>query len=441
MTAASNDTRVLLIGFGKIGGLPAVPWSGIESVNPADHDLVLFNCASLVDFVESEFGDPAEDFDAFSSDLANLGRRVGRLLASGGKTVVFCPDEQTATLDEGDFDYDCLQWLPIPIRISLVSGTTCDVKIPSWAGYYSLLAQWRFYFGMSAEDVDQALARCGTQSQNERTRTRLDPIATSRANEYLGVRIRAEFLTDAADRTSQVWGEIYLVPCVNEEAFHRGAELALQDVFSITTVTEAPDWADEIELPGLDELDRKMDETGAAIGKATAERAELEAKRGRISRWRGLVYETGTALQELCEEAFQELGASTRPSDVSDEFIVIIDQKEMLVEVKGVGKSAAKSHVAQLVVDAEQRQENEFDQLALIVNAWRTTPLAERGTADKPWFPDNVVRTASGADVVLISTETLLQGLIKHWGAGSGPDMLAEMMTVHGVYRPSHGAQ
>ena len=81
MTAASNDTRVLLIGFGNIGGLPAFPWSEIESVNPADHDLVLFNCASLVDFIESGFGDTAKDSAEFNSDLAHLGSRVGRLLA------------------------------------------------------------------------------------------------------------------------------------------------------------------------------------------------------------------------------------------------------------------------------------------------------------------------------------------------------------------------
>ena len=401
---ASNDTRVLLIGFGKISGLPAFPWSEIESVNPADHDLVLFNCSSLVEFIESKVGDGTEDFEAVSSDLTNLGRRVGRLLTSGGKAVVFCPDERTAAWDGSS--YDCLQWLPIPIRTSPVSGTTCNVQMSNWSGYYSLLSQWHFYFDVLVQDVDQTLQRYGTQGRDEKTRTQLEPIATSRANEHLGVRIRANFLVDSPGRTSLVSGEIYLVPCVSKGVFQMGVELALQEIFSIQTVREAPEWADRIGLPGLDAIDRKLDETSTAITNATAELAELEAKRGDISRWRGLVYETGPALQELCEEAFQQLGASTRPSDVSGEFVVIIDQKEMLVEVKGVGKSAAKAHVAQLVIDAEQRKENDFDQLALVVNAWRTTPVDERGSAERPWFPDNVTRTAVGADVVLISTET-----------------------------------
>ena len=66
--------------------------------------------------------------------------------------------------------------------------------------------------------------------------------------------------------------------------------------------------------------------------------------------------------------------------------------------------------------------------------------MDERGSTERPWFPDNVARIAVSADVVLISTETLLQCLAEHWGTGSGPDMLAEIMTVHGVYQPSHGA-
>lgn len=111
----------------------------------------------------------------------------------------------------------------------------------------------------------------------------------------------------------------------------------------------------------------------------------------------------------------------------------MVDSKEMLVEIKGVGKSATKGHLGQLLTDAEQRPQK-FDKLALIVNAWKELPLEERGTNDKPWYPDNVIRMAEAAEVVLVSTQELLEALREHWASGHGLEIVRKMLATIGRF-------
>ena len=201
---------------------------------------------------------------------------------------------------------------------------------------------------------------------------------------------------------------------------------------------EAPAWAENIAVTGLEDVEKDIVVAQQQIRDLETTLKELQEDRGDKVRWRGLLYETGLPLQDLCENAFRELGAETRPSDVSDEFIVVVDGEEILVEVKGVGKSASKAHLGQLVVDADQRgEEGRFSRVALVVNAWKDLPPDQRGTNDKPWFPGNIDEMAKPAGAVLIGTDVLLEALRRHWEVGNGMDIVRRMKATVGRFHLS----
>lgn len=257
-------------------------------------------------------------------------------------------------------------------------------------------------------------------------------IAENRADEPMGARVDLRF--ESAGSVVQQ-GSINLVPVPNPGDEEEAINLWLEDTYGLTFSTTTPDWANDIAIPGLENIETELTEVQKKIKDLeSAQEASLKVKENKVQ-WRALVYETGGALQTLCEKAFQELGAETRPSDVSDEFIVIVDQKEMLIEVKGVGKSASKAHLGQVVVDADQRGEDDrFARVALVVNAWKGLPLPERDTKDRPWFPANVDEMARPAGVVLIRTDVLLEALRRHWSNDDGLDTMRKMMLATGIF-------
>ena len=230
-------------------------------------------------------------------------------------------------------------------------------------------------------------------------------------------------------------GSICIVPVPLDGDEEGAIRCWLEDTFDSVFSTPPPAWADDIAIPGLERIEARLGEVQKTIEGLESTRDKFLKEKETKIHWRGLVYETGGALQTLCEKAFQELGAETRPSDVSDEFIVIVDQNEMLVEVKGVGKSASKGHLGQVVVDSDQRgEENRFDRVALVVNAWKDLPLIERDTNDHPWVPVNIDEMARPAGVVLIRTDVLLEALRRHWCNNDGLDTLRSMMLGTGIF-------
>ncbi len=158
-------------------------------------------------------------------------------------------------------------------------------------------------------------------------------------------------------------------------------------MFSLLTKTTIPDWVNTIDLPGLEEWEEEVAGARTAIERMQTKLKDSEDRLQDVTRWRALVYETGRNFQDLCDEAFKELGGGARRSDVSDEFTVVLDDVERLVEAKGVGKSAAKSHVAQLVLDAELRDGDGLDQLALMVKTWRICRWRKEGPTNSHGSP------------------------------------------------------
>lgn len=435
MSADITPSSVLFIGIPSIGGIRSLTWSDIREANPADFDVLVVDCASLHNFVDIEMM-PGNDFQKLLTDLAQLSSRVAKLVASDGTAVFICQNRRRLSRLPG---FDCLSWLPIHFDVVPQKGNTLVVLDERWGRYLSKMRGWDFVF-----DIERSAPNSGVIVKNRWKGVlpgafvhdaSILPIALNRADEMVAVEARINFGLDAIGELRPS-GSLILVPAPKVGPVEDAIKLWLEDALEIRFSTEAPSWAQDVPIPGLEDIETEIEEARQQIANTeNALKALLEAESNK-ARWRGLVYETGTALQALCEEAFQALGAKTEPSDVSDEFTVIVEGDEILVEVKGVGKSATKGHLGQVLTDAEQREEGRtFAKIALVVNAWKAYPLAERGTSEKPWFPANLEDMAKSANVVLISTADLLEALRRHWASGDGMNLLRRMKETMGRFQ------
>lgn len=90
MSADLGPSSILFIGLNGIAGIQSLCWGDIYGVNPADYEVVVVNCSSLVDFIDVEEM-TNERFQRLQQDLANLANRFAKLVASAGTLVIMCP--------------------------------------------------------------------------------------------------------------------------------------------------------------------------------------------------------------------------------------------------------------------------------------------------------------------------------------------------------------
>jgi hypothetical protein len=176
----------------------------------------------------------------------------------------------------------------------------------------------------------------------------------------------------------------------------------------ITTEEVAwPDWINEYRFQS--ELDR-----APTIEVLEAQAAEIQKKLDDLTvdqhadnKWKTLVAAGGTPLEFAVAEALTVLGFDLEPvapgrTDVRG----TRDGSHVVVETKGVTKSAAESHCAQLEKwVAEEMVEERTAKGLLVINAWLNKPPLER---TQPAFPPQMRRYAEQRNHCLVTGLQLL---------------------------------
>lgn len=148
-----------------------------------------------------------------------------------------------------------------------------------------------------------------------------------------------------------------------------------------------PDWIDEYRFQS--EVDRRqaIAERGAAIAELQAQLDELNAAQEADKKWKLLVAGTGTPFEDVVADALTELGFLLEPTipgrtDVRG----TRGGASVVVETKGVSKSAAESHCAQLEKwVAEELEIGRKAKGILVINPWlKEPPLKRTGAAFPP---------------------------------------------------------
>jgi hypothetical protein len=109
------------------------------------------------------------------------------------------------------------------------------------------------------------------------------------------------------------------------------------------------------------------------------------------------------------------LGAKVNPAKYAqEEYVLEIDGKEFLIEVKGVSKSITLTHLRQLTDYLLKYQEDMGKDCKGILfgNAWRLLPQDQRGTEETPEFPENVVKRAEQLNISLVSSRAFFAAVM-----------------------------
>jgi hypothetical protein len=148
----------------------------------------------------------------------------------------------------------------------------------------------------------------------------------------------------------------------------------------------------------LDVTDRQK-----GVEVAQAELVEAQQKKEMAELKNQLFLGTGRALELEVKKVLERLGGEvTEPSSNRDDWKITFPEGRVVCEVKGVSKSAAEKHAAQLEkwVSSEYDETGELPKGFLVVNTWREIPLAERSGVN---FPDQMIPYCESRGHCLIS--------------------------------------
>lgn len=399
--------RVLSLDAGLGGGFDEFTFKGDISV--FDYDLVLWNPERSL----ARYGGYRSEYrgrDALDdSSSAALRRDVERRRAefrefvdAGRVFAVIVPGDSTVFADTGQRTYSGTgrnrQTTRIVSEVEILAAAPVDLQRSLGSGI-ELAA---------ASEVGTSLLRAiGESAAYKCTIDRMDPSLSPLLH------VKGTEKVVSGWWKSQGGGYIVLLPMIyfdetpeseddylneEDESSETGAvspvAVALVEWlrnFTERSVEAAPPWAES--LLSAPEIAREvlMASKEQEVATIREELDAVKAAQAGDARWRTLLYGSGKTLERQVGEALRLLGFS-----VDDEIVgrsdvrAHLDDTTYVIEVKGVAKSGAEKHAAQLEkwIADEVAVGDSAARGILVVNGWRDLPPSDRVEAT---FPDQML--------------------------------------------------
>lgn len=317
-------------------------------------------------------------------------------------------------------------WCPISIGTVVEKGKRIVIEDKSYEKYFKSFKGWEYYLERDSLDISEL------QTHYEhvcKVLGKLQPIAANSIGKPIAMKFTPSF---------HVWDEEHLALLASGRGWYSVPEkvggnlvlLPIADTYHTELLIEAilergeefeqaprPTWVDKIEVPGEASIKQQISLEKQTLEAVQAKIGKLETSLMELDRYKSLLYVGGLELQEICQSALERIGANTKPSPVSDEFMIEANGKEALVEVKGSIRNIDKDDIGQLITDLGQlivqRDQAEPIKAILIGNAWRRERPDRRGTKDKPLFTRAVVNIAESQNIGLLPTIELYRAFCK----------------------------
>lgn len=428
--------KVLIIGTYSAEGVDSFDWWQ-ELPNIAECDTVILDTTKILSFwsmagrveqLEKNIyllSDVSETDERMRSNLGLVKRKLMEILEFPVSVyVLYCPEIlicQGPVYSNSPYGKRFMHtndWCPLSIDTFAEKGEIIYVKDKSYEDYFRDFKGWEYYFTPDSLQI-------GELEEYYRHEWKVIPklraIATNKVEKPLAVEF-IPYFHPWVDEQHVSWkvlseitgGSLVLLPTADRYETAPLIEILLQRGKEFEE-TPQPTWVDDIEIPGEANLKLEIAAEKEKLKEVEASVTEKEASLHELRKHKRLLYDTGISLQDTCRLTFEELGAKTKPSEVTDEFIVEIDGKEALVEVKGNEKSIHKRDISQLITDRGQHlaTTGQYIKGILVGNAWRHSRINERDTRDRPIFTDKVVEIAEDQNIGLISTTELFEAYRK----------------------------
>ncbi|MGE7614730.1 hypothetical protein [Paenibacillus sp. NPDC101420] len=195
---------------------------------------------------------------------------------------------------------------------------------------------------------------------------------------------------------------------LNEEEFINSIKKLNDDLKKNSKADDLPEWSQYYTLPNELEEKQKISEFQAQIDLLVFRCEEQTKLIKKLEEYKVLFTGTGKPLEQIVKKVFIELGFEvTEGLPGRDDLILKYNDKVAVVEVKGVSKSAAEKHAAQLEkwVSGYIEKFGVNPKGMLIVNSYCNLPLHERV---EDTFPNQMLSYSERRDHALINTLQLL---------------------------------
>lgn len=299
------------------------------------------------------------------------------------------------------------EWCPVSINIIQEAGKFISITEPSYQNYFRDFKEWQYYFESESLDITDIEEYYADKWD---VWFRLDPIAINKVEKPLAITVLFLFSTQGEVTPQRVGGKLVLLPVVNQYDTNASISYLIQLGKQFDT-TPPPSWINNVEIPGEASFKKDIRNKKQQLEAFESAVRKLEDSLVELQKYKGLLYETGFTLQELVKSTLGKMEVNVKPSIVTDEFIIEINGKDTLVEVKGNVKSITKDDVAQLVTDLMEHLKKTGQEIdgILIGNGWRLEPLEQRDVGNKPVFSRDAIRVAANHKIGLLSTTELFK--------------------------------
>lgn len=197
-----------------------------------------------------------------------------------------------------------------------------------------------------------------------------------------------------------------------------------------------PLWSENIKLPNEEDEEIKLKKEIDKLHKLEAKINQHQELIKNIKKKKILFTASGSPLEEIVKETLQEIGFVLMHAEIGrSDIIASYNGIDIVAEVKGISKSAAEKHAAQLEKWVAQFiEEREHSPKALlIVNGYCDVPLEKR---KEDVFPNQMLKYCEAREHSLITTTQLLCLYIE---IKSNPDCaeerIAELLSCVGKYQ------
>jgi hypothetical protein len=427
-----SGSKTIVIGSTGHAHVASIPWEKATATNLVDYDVVVVDCSRLT----------TQYLDTFKYDFFDRIRyKLARLMASGGKIIALGIAEQR-TPRESKLSHDTYSWSPVGITTVAETGDTVTlIDAGDFGRLLSLLKRWSFWYKFGGDLSREFKSICGEISEVDYTR-QIVPIALNRYGEVLAGQMYINAIPKNSRDEDDVksLGPIVLLPPIEGLPAREAVNLVLEDLLGLPQETLPPEWAAAIEVPGIGRIEQDINGKQAEIDSLVASVADLGVQRVALDEYKKLLYASGAELERIFAQCLEELGATINPPRYStEEFVLEYEGTIRLVECKGVGKSAAASHLRQLwayISKYEEDEERDDGKGILFVNAWNEVAPDERDMRDTPVFPQNVIDPAVSSHVALVSSVAFFRAFCRFLeGKCTADEILRKILDTSGVVR------
>ena len=199
---------------------------------------------------------------------------------------------------------------------------------------------------------------------------------------------------------------------------------------------ELPLWSSNVKILNEEDAENKLEQEMKELQSIQDKIKHRQEEIKSIQKKKILITASGTPLEEVVQETLQEIGFTLSETEVGrSDIIASYNGTDIVAEIKGVSKSAAEKHAAQLEKWVAQfiEEKEHAPKPILIVNGYCDIPLAERV---EDVFPNQMLKYCEARGHALVTTTQLLCLYIEiKKNPACAEERIAELLSCVGKYQ------